>query len=78
MPATNTAHAARSCTCHIAPATRADYLAGFHTTSDAIAFENAALSCGRKFLPREAQAVLDGKDPTPAYWCWLIGQSEAA
>ena len=72
-----TAHHHR-CACHIAPATRADYLAGFHTLSDAISFESAALSCGRKFLPREAQDVLDGKDPTPAYWCWIIGQSEDA
>ena len=72
-----TAHA-HGCTCHIAPATRADYLAGFRTLSDALAFENAALSCGPAFLPPEARDVLDGKDPTPAYWCWLIGQSDAA
>jgi hypothetical protein len=74
----NAAHTtARACTCHIAPATRADFLAGFATLSDAFRFE-ADVLFGGGTLPHEALDVRSGREPTPAYWCWLIGQSEAA
>ncbi len=55
---------------------RDSYLALFPTTSDAIEFENAALSIGREFLPSAAQTVLDGGEATPCYWTWLIEQVE--
>jgi len=42
----------------------------------AIATENAILQdCGdRIFLPPAVLAVLEGEDPTPEYWEWLIDQ----
>ena len=42
--------------------------------SAAVEAENAALSIGRDLLPAEAIAVLDGEEPTEAYWTWLAGQ----
>lgn len=76
MNAAATHVATRTCTCHIAPATRADFLAGFATLSDALRFE-ADVLFGGGGLPREALDVRAGREPSPAYWCWLIGQSEA-
>lgn len=58
--------------------TRTAYLDLFESTSEAIDFENAALSVGRSLLPPCAVAVLDGKDDGPDYYAWLIGQAESA
>jgi hypothetical protein len=43
----------------------------FDNRTDAVEFENQALSIPRAWLPACAQAVLDGADPTPEYWDWL-------
>jgi hypothetical protein len=48
----------------------------FATT--ALEFESLALSIGYELLPPEARAVIDGEDPTPAYWQWLADQWEEA
>lgn len=55
-------------------ATRELFLAKFQTHTEAIAFETYVLGAGRDFLPRHAQEVLDGAEPTPEYWDFLIGQ----
>lgn len=42
---------------------------------EANAFETALLSAiERRYLPPCALAVLDGGEPTPEYWSYLIGQ----
>lgn len=53
---------------------RASYVDRFDSPSDAIEFENGALSIGREFLPASALAVLDEKQDSPAYYEWLISQ----
>jgi hypothetical protein len=42
----------------------------------AVALEDRALSVGREFLPGFALDVLDGREPTPAYWGWLAKEWE--
>ncbi len=54
--------------------TRAQYLNLFSSTAEAIAYENAALSIGREFLPAQANLVLAGAEPSPEYWQWLADQ----
>ena len=49
---------------------RQQFYARFPGT-DGIAFENAALSIGREFLPPCAIAVLDGEEGGAEYWDWL-------
>lgn len=57
---------------------REAFVALFRTSSEAIEFENQALSVGRDLLPPEAIAVLDDNsaEPTPTYWAWLIAQAQ--
>jgi hypothetical protein len=57
--------------------TREDFTGRFQGT-DAIAFENQALSIGREFLPPCALAVLDGAEGTSEYWDWLCEQETDA
>ena len=57
--------------------TRNEFLAQFDCTSDALEFESQALSIGSEFLPECAAEVLDGGEPTAAYWSWLIEQASA-
>jgi len=38
-------------------------------------FEERCLSIGREFLPRCAKIVLNGGEPTGAYWTWLKSQA---
>lgn len=52
-----------------------EYIALFPTKSAAIAFEQRVLGIGREFLPPAALAVLDGAEPTEAYWHFLIAQA---
>ena len=50
-----------------------DYTAKFESTSEAIAFENAALQhTPFDQLPSWAQDVLSGKPGSSEYWAWLI------
>ena len=53
-----------------------DYASLFQTLSDAIEFENHALSIGTEFLPACAVAVRDGDDATETYWAWLSEQAQ--
>jgi hypothetical protein len=59
-------------------ATRENYLGRFEVLADAVAFEDQVLSIGREFLPSPAQHVLDGGEPTGAYWEWLCAQESEA
>ena len=46
--------------------------------TDPVTEEQAILSVAREFLPPEALAVLDGGEPTLAYWEFLAGQTAQA
>jgi hypothetical protein len=46
--------------------------------TDPTEFENQALSIGREFLPVEVRIVMDGGEPTSAYWAWLCSQIDQA
>ena len=46
--------------------------------TDRVAEETAILSVDRKFLPPEALAVVDGGEPTLAYWEFLASQTAQA
>jgi hypothetical protein len=59
-------------------ATREAYIAIVGDRDRAIRFEQDALSIGREFLPEHARAVLEGIEPTAAYWAWLKDQFVAA
>lgn len=48
----------------------------FRLTAEAMAFETHALSIGRDLLPPFALVVIDGGEPTAAYWRWLAAQVE--
>jgi hypothetical protein len=52
-------------------ATRRQQFCARFSGTDGIAFENAALSIGREFLPPCAVAVLDGGEGGAEYWDWL-------
>lgn len=55
---------------------RAAYVERFESDSDATAFEEMVLGCGRRFLPSEAVQVLEGgaAAASVAYYGWLIDQ----
>lgn len=59
--------------------TKDTYLAKFRTVSDAVEFEEQALSVGDEFLPAEARNVRDEGGPgSPVYWAWLCAQVDQA
>lgn len=43
--------------------------------SDHVAEESAIIAIGREFLPPCAREVLDGGEPSEAYWSWLYAQT---
>lgn len=55
---------------------RTDYLACFDTLHDAIEFEETILGTAAEFLPQCALAVIEGEEPTEAYWAFLYEQRQ--
>lgn len=54
------------------PSSRSDYVGRFQSLTDAVAFEDQCLSGDG--LPTCARDVRAGREPSPAYWAWLIMQ----
>jgi hypothetical protein len=53
---------------------RETFVGMFASLSEAIEFENAALSAGDDYLPEFVQIVRDGEEPVMEYWQWLYAQ----
>ena len=54
--------------------TREQWIVLCGSKGTAVDYEEGVLQAGREFLPSVARAVLDGAEPSPAYWQFLADQ----